>query len=132
MAVNGYDLRTAGREFAAEPDPNFDAACFHAQQCAEKYLKAVLQEREAAFGKTHDLLTLLDTLGPSNPSFADIREVVDELTDYAVDLRYPGDSADRDRAERAVETARRSRLQGVRTGAREVRRRARLLLGLEA
>ena len=32
------DLRTAYRESGASEYPNYDAACFHAQQCAEKYL----------------------------------------------------------------------------------------------
>ena len=35
-------------------------ACFHAQQCAEKYLKAILISRQVAFSKTHDLLLLND------------------------------------------------------------------------
>lgn len=33
------DWVTAGRELRARKDPNYDAACFHAQQYAEKYLK---------------------------------------------------------------------------------------------
>jgi HEPN domain-containing protein len=53
------DLHTAERELAAEHYPNYDAACFHTQQCAEKYLKAVLQERQVYFRKTHDLVELL-------------------------------------------------------------------------
>jgi HEPN domain-containing protein len=32
--------------------------CFHAQQCAEKYLKAVLVAQGQSFPKTHDLLML--------------------------------------------------------------------------
>ena len=34
------DFTTAGRELRARKNPNYEAACFHAQQCAEKYLKA--------------------------------------------------------------------------------------------
>ena len=34
------DLGTAARELAVDNDPNYDAVCFQAQQCAEKYLKA--------------------------------------------------------------------------------------------
>ena len=34
------------------------SACFHAQQCAEKYLKAMLVAGEHGFPKTHDLLLL--------------------------------------------------------------------------
>ncbi len=29
------DYATAGRELRARKSPNYDAACFHAQQCAE-------------------------------------------------------------------------------------------------
>ncbi len=35
------DYATAGRELRARRHPNYDAACFHAQQTAEKYLKAL-------------------------------------------------------------------------------------------
>lgn len=42
------DFATARRELRSRAQPNFDAACFHAQQCAEKYVKAVLQERDSA------------------------------------------------------------------------------------
>jgi len=38
------DLDTAKREATVVESPNYDAVCFHAQQCAEKYLKAVLVE----------------------------------------------------------------------------------------
>lgn len=34
------DLFTAQREIRARVSPNYDAACFHSQQVAEKYLKA--------------------------------------------------------------------------------------------
>lgn len=36
------DLTTARRELRARTAPNYDAECFHAQQCAEKYMKALL------------------------------------------------------------------------------------------
>ena len=36
------DRSTARRELRVRKAPNFDAVCFHSQQCAEKYLKAVL------------------------------------------------------------------------------------------
>lgn len=37
-----------------------DAAAFHAQQCAEKYFKALLVARSVEFPKTHDLRILND------------------------------------------------------------------------
>jgi len=36
------DFATLERESRARKNPNYDAACFHAQQCAEKYMKALL------------------------------------------------------------------------------------------
>ncbi len=52
------DWRTANREFEVEFDPNFDAVCFHAQQCIEKLQKAVLIARNTIPPKTHDLVEL--------------------------------------------------------------------------
>jgi len=54
------DFATALREIRVRKSPNYDAVCFHAQQCAEKYLKAMLQEAEVPFGKTHHLIALLE------------------------------------------------------------------------
>src|SRR5262245_6490438 len=44
------DFATARREVRARKAPNYDAACFHAQQCVEKYLKALLQETASPCG----------------------------------------------------------------------------------
>ncbi len=52
------DWATMNREHQVEVNPNYDAVCFHAQQCAEKYLKGRLFEAGASFKKTHDLLNL--------------------------------------------------------------------------
>ena len=41
--------------------PLTTASCFHSQQCAEKYLKAILVAKDVEFPKTHDLL-ILNTL----------------------------------------------------------------------
>ncbi|MGF1515260.1 MAG: HEPN domain-containing protein [Elainellaceae cyanobacterium] len=54
------DFATAQREAQVTELPNYDAVCFHSQQCIEKYLKACLQEANIAFGKTHDLVALLE------------------------------------------------------------------------
>lgn len=49
------DFCTAAREAMATEAPNFSAVCFHAQQSAEKYLKALLVEHDIYFPKTHNL-----------------------------------------------------------------------------
>ena len=88
------DFATAERELIVKIDPNYDAVCFHAQQCAEKYMKARLQEAGIQFGKTHDLSVLLNMLLPVEPTWTALLSDLQTLSAYAVAYRYPGDSAD--------------------------------------
>lgn len=81
--------------------PNYDLACFAAQQCAECYLKARLVEDGSSFPKTHDLTRLLDLLLPTEPAWDVLRPSLDTLIAYAVEYRYPGRTADRDEAKEA-------------------------------
>jgi HEPN domain-containing protein len=99
------DFRTAEREILAEP-PNYDAAAFHAQQCAEKYLKAWMIEAGVAFPKTHDLTSLLRLVPPSDPEWESLHPKLDALTSLGIEVRYPGVSADAEDAQEALETAR--------------------------
>ncbi len=62
------DRSTARREMRVRKEPNFDAVCFHSQQCAEKYLKALLQERAAAIPRTHNLEALAKPMLASIPA----------------------------------------------------------------
>jgi HEPN domain-containing protein len=67
-----------------------EQACFHAQQAAEKGIKAVLLSREIGFPLIHDieqLLEIAENRGIEIPE--DIRAVA-LLTPYAVESRYPG------------------------------------------
>jgi HEPN domain-containing protein len=63
------DFVTAQMSSRARTNPNPDAACFHAQQCAEKYLKARLEEAGLAVPKTHNLYALLTLILPIEPSW---------------------------------------------------------------
>ncbi len=74
------DYDTAQREARARKRPNYDAACFHAQQCAEKYLKAILQEANVPFGKTPNLVGLLDLVLPADASWEPLRTTLQTLT----------------------------------------------------
>ena len=96
------DLTTAQRELRARRNPNYDAACFHAQQCAEKYLKALLQEAQIPFGKTHNLSLLLDLLPERHSGMELLRPTLAILNAYAVEYRYPGESAEKEVARQAV------------------------------
>jgi len=82
------DLAVAEREVASE-SPFTDIACFHAQQCAEKSLKAYLIWRSIPFPRTHALEDLVLLAAQDNNSFASMTEAAVQLTPYAVEARYP-------------------------------------------
>jgi HEPN domain-containing protein len=96
------DYHSLQREVRARKQPNHDAACFHAQQCAEKYLKARLVAAGIQFPRTHDLVLLLDLLGEIEPMWQSHREDLAWLTAFAVEFRYPGESADKATATEAL------------------------------
>ena len=69
-----------------------EALCFHAQQAAEKALKAVLVHLGRDVPHTHDIEALNDLLA----EVLEVPEAVveaDRLTTYAVLTRYPADVA---------------------------------------
>ena len=104
------DFATLERECRARKSPNYDGICFHAQQCAEKYLKARLCEAGISFSKIHDLVTLLDEVLGVQPEWETFREDLAFLSDFAVSFRYPGEAADRESALDARTRCRRFRL----------------------
>ncbi len=99
------DYATALRELRARKAPNYDAACFHAQQCIEKYLKGICQARDIGFARTHDLCSLLEAALSEFPLWESFRDDLELLTQYAVAFRYPGEMATKADARRAVNTA---------------------------
>jgi HEPN domain-containing protein len=108
------DLRGA-RTLARSRPPLHDLVCFHCQQGAEKYFKALLEERGIAAAKTHDLEQLLSILLPYHPELRSIKRGLDSLTDFAVDTRYPRVHASKRQATYALRRAER-----VRTAARAI------------
>ncbi len=54
------DFEDARRILRARNRSDFSNACFHAQQSAEKYMKAVLVLHERSVDRTHDLSRILD------------------------------------------------------------------------
>jgi HEPN domain-containing protein len=98
--------------------PVHDSVCFHCQQCAEKYLKGLMEDLDLSVPKTHDLETLLNALAPHHPTLRSLRRGLLFLSDFAVDVRYPGKSASKRQAISAVRWA--TRIRGA----------ARLLLGI--
>lgn len=114
------DYGLVEREARVRKDPNYDAVCFHAQQCAEKYLKARLSEAGIEFAKIHDLVALLHQALEVEPFWEIYRIDLSFLSDFAVTFRYPGEDADR---ESALDARRRCR---------DFRKAARQALGLPA
>lgn len=99
------DLTSARRELRLRTSPNYDLACFLAQQSVEKYLKARLQEASLRFDRTHDLVRLIDQLIPIEPLWSVYRKALTPLSTYAVVFRYPGHSATKQMARAAVDHA---------------------------
>jgi HEPN domain-containing protein len=86
-----------------------DYVCFHCQQCAEKYLKAYLQENDVEFERKHDLLPLLLLCVSLDKDFKTIKRDLEKLDRYAVVVRYPGVIIKADTAEEAINTVGRVR-----------------------
>ncbi len=68
----------------------FGIAAFHSQQCAEKYIKAVLTLRSVPFPRTHDLPELLSLVPPDIGLRISPQEMA-LLNRYSVEVRYPGE-----------------------------------------
>jgi HEPN domain-containing protein len=100
------DFATAGRELRARKSPNYDAVCFHAQQCAEKYLKAVLQKNEKRIPKIHNLIELMMLCEEIDSSFEMLRADLVTMERFSVRTRYPGESAEKADAQSAYVAAR--------------------------
>lgn len=98
------DYRAAQKVWRGH-DPLPDPCCFHCQQCAEKYLKALLEELGLSVPRTHNLVALLPLLVPHYGSLRVLRRGADFLTRFAVDTRYPGDDASKRQAVAALRWA---------------------------
>lgn len=64
--------------------------CFHAQQAAEKAIKAVLIRRGIPFPYVHDLAALLTLLEKATGELPNCIREAERLTQFAVEARYPG------------------------------------------
>jgi HEPN domain-containing protein len=100
------DWYSVQREYRARKRPNYYGACFHAQQCAEKYLKARLEEAGIPFSRTHNLISLLTLVLAVEPTWTVLQPHLTALTIYAVAFRYPGISATKGNVANAVKDCR--------------------------
>ncbi|MGH7341885.1 MAG: HEPN domain-containing protein [Candidatus Rokuibacteriota bacterium] len=109
------DVLTAAHTIKLGEDCPTDTACYRAQQCVEKFLKAILVLAGVGFPKSHDLERLSALVPPdARPRLSAEEQVT--LTEYATEARYPGwDDIPLVEARRAVALARRVRKE-VRRG----------------
>ena len=117
LAKADSDLLNISNNMASERVP-WDTVCYHAQQAAEKALKALLVHHGRLPAKTHDLVALLQPCSEAEATLLVFEEKCRRLTGYGVAARYPGDIYDVDAA-----TAR-----GLVEAAREIVRAIRLLI----
>jgi HEPN domain-containing protein/predicted nucleotidyltransferase len=111
------DLKNAAHTLKLGKECPTDTVCFHAQQCIEKHLKALLVFQTIPFGKTHDLDVLIALLPVKRrPRLA--RSDRARITKYAAIIRYPLAGKDVPLAQARKEVA----------IARRIRREARRLL----
>ncbi len=106
VAYADDDLRIARYALSMPEAPPCRGIAFHAQQCAEKYLKAYLVFHTVDFPFTHDIAQLLEMCAAYGPWAGKLTDA-ETLSPYAVTARYPGEDLVVDEAEarRAVEIA---------------------------
>lgn len=71
-------------------DVYLEDLCYHAQQAAEKALKAVLLHQKVDFPYTHNVAELLELVAASGVAIPQRLTEAERLNDYAVTARYPG------------------------------------------
>jgi HEPN domain-containing protein len=84
------DLNAVGSLLAGQYE-NYEVAGFHAQQAAEKYIKAYLVRHQTEFPKTHNIAHLTELVAKLDETLAKHLGPAEALTLYGVEYRYPGD-----------------------------------------
>jgi len=104
------DYCVASRLTKDMDDYSVAAVCFHAQQAIEKYVKALLVTTGIHFRKTHEIEELINLLPASKRPGIPL-DLQGLLTEYAVAVRYPGesDTPTRSQARMALRLARQVR-----------------------
>lgn len=100
------DLLLAKHAFTLSSNVPFRLICYHAQQCAEKYIKGFLVSRLIDFPYTHSIDELVK-LCPHEFNLMNRLADTFKLTNYAVAKRYPGElrKTNKNDAEIAVKLA---------------------------
>ncbi len=101
----------AGEVLLKEEFEDYENVGFHAQQAAEKFVKAFLVCHQIEFPKSHDMALLRQLVARIDPRLAEKLAIADSLTPYGVEFRYPGDlpSVSRTEGEKALRAAEQAR-----------------------
>src|SRR5271157_1778754 len=91
LAKAELDLRAAAHELSAPAEALWGDVTFHAQQAAEKALKAFLAWHDSPFRKTHNLEELGQQCTAFDETLGTIANQAAPLTEYAWRFRYPGE-----------------------------------------
>ena len=89
LAKADEDIHVLNDLLKSEPEYYTGSICFHAQQAAEKYLKAFLVYHSIDFPRTHDLDFLLSLCIKIESSLESINLM--DLSEFGVAIRYPDD-----------------------------------------
>ena len=109
LTLADRDIR-AFLKLADDPEIDDEIVGFHAQQAVEKCLKAILAKHRVQLRKTHDLQLLIELLLQNNLPSPPLRDGIDTLGPFAVELRYDfvtTEPLDRAQARTVVEAVRR-------------------------
>ena len=85
----GEDIRLAKHALKIKSSCPYKLIAYHAQQCAEKYLKAFLALKKIDFPYTHNIALLIEICSPLAHWAKDLQGA-ESLTPYAITARYPG------------------------------------------
>ncbi len=101
------DLRVAEHTLKLKNQCPFRLVAYHAQQCAEKYLKGFLVLHGMDDPYTHNIAHLLELCAEHGARTEDYKDA-EELTPFAMTARYPGDDepVSESEARRALDIAR--------------------------
>jgi HEPN domain-containing protein len=71
-------------------NPPCDTVCFHAGQCAEKYLKGFLTHHQIEFPRTHSIDNLIGLCKQAATAIeTELGDTAEILSSYGVAVRYP-------------------------------------------
>jgi HEPN domain-containing protein len=108
LSKAAMDLRAAAHEVSAPEEGLWGDVMFHAQQAAEKAMKAYLAWHDVPARKTHNLEELGRLCVGLDATLGTLADEAAPLTEYAWRFRYPGESDEpvREEAEQALVVAR--------------------------